>query len=282
MSRTGQIVYTGLIMAEFDGSEISRYERQIAFDQLGVAGQHRLQAARVLIVGVGGLGSWAAELLARAGAGFLRLVDNDKVDTTNLHRQAMYDESDTANRKPKVLAAAEHIKQINSTVTVEPIVTRLDKDNIDALAADVDLILDGTDNFPTRFIINDYAVKFGKPWIFAGVVGSEAQTMTILPPSTPCLRCIYDSAPPPCMDPTCRSAGVLGPAVAAIASMQAFEAIKILTGQTDQISTYLTKLDFWANTFQRIDISQACTDVNCPCCKQKLFEFLEVLFTLDI
>ncbi len=252
-----------------------RYERQMQFPQLGLAGQKKLLTSKVLIVGVGGLGSWAAELLARAGVGLLRLVDDDKVDCTNIHRQAMYDLSDAKKASPKVQSAASHIGNIDSSIQVEPIEKRLDKNNISTLAEGMNLILDGTDNFTTRYIINDYAIKRRVPWVFGGVVGAEAQTMTIVPSRTACLRCIHDTPPPPCVDPNCRIAGVLGPAVATIASIQALEAIKVLLGAFDAINPYLLKLDFWTNTIQRIELAQACKNVDCVCCKQKHFEFLD-------
>ncbi len=245
------------------------------FPPLGPAGQEKLAASEVLIIGVGGLGSWISELLARAGVGRLRLVDDDRVDFTNLHRQAMYNEDDARAKRPKVIAAAEHLKQINSETAVEPIEARLDRHNIEKFAGSACLLIDGTDNFAARFVINDFAVKTNRPWIFAGVVGAEAQIMTIVPGQTACLRCIFDAPPPPCMDPTCRSAGVLGPAVAVIASMQATEAIKILSGHADKASGYLTKMDLWENTLQRIDAAAAAKKTNCPCCRQRIFEYLE-------
>lgn len=252
-----------------------RYARQVAFAGLGPAGQRKLMQARALIVGVGGLGSWTAELLARAGVGFLRLADADTVELTNIHRQALYGQAQAARGTPKVQAAAERIRQINSNVVVEPVGQRLERGNIDSLAGDVQVVLDGTDNFPTRFLLNDYSVKYGRPWIFAGVVAAEAQTMTVLPDRRPCLRCIYEAPPPPCADPSCRTQGVLGPAVAAIAAIQAIEAIKILAGQLQAVSPYLLKMNLWDNTFQRIDALAACAEVPCPCCQQKDFEFLD-------
>jgi adenylyltransferase/sulfurtransferase len=247
----------------------------MAFPPLGLAGQRALTSGKALIVGVGGLGSWAAELLARAGVGFLRLVDNDKVDFTNIHRQGLYGEADAAARKPKALAAAERLKQVNADVAVEPVVARLDKNNIYSLTDGVGVILDGTDNFATRFLLNDYAVKFSRPWVFAGVVGAEAQTMTIVPGQTPCLRCVLEAPPPPCVDPSCQAAGVIGPAVAMIAAVQAAEAIKILIGKSDLVSPYVTKIDLWNNTVQRIDASASCRDVDCTCCKRKYFDYLD-------
>jgi len=240
---------------------------------LGLTGQRALRAGRVLIVGMGGLGTWGSELLARAGVGFLRLVDDDKVDLTNIHRQSLYDESDARNSLPKVHAAANHLRKVNREVELEGVLARIDRSNIDSLSADVDLILDGTDNFATRFLINDYAVKHGKPWIFAGVLGTEAQTMTIVPPRTGCLRCVMDAPPPPRSQENARTFGVLGTAVAAVASFQASEALKILSGRVDQISPYLVKFDLWGNTIQRIDVSEA--SPVCACCKGGDFEFLE-------
>ena len=261
-------------MTDKNADELLRYQRQMIFPPFGLAGQRSVMASRVLVVGVGGLGSWSAELLARAGVGLLRLVDADAVDLTNVHRQAMYDESDAAAGRAKVIAAARHLNGVNSSVTVEPIVARLDNGNVGSLGDRIDLIIDGTDNFATRYIINDFAVKTGKPWVFAGVVGAEAQMMPIVPGRTACLRCIHESPPPPCADPNCRSAGVLGPAVAAVAAMQAGEALKILAGHEDDVSPYLLKIDLWANTVQRIDAAAASADLECPCCKQGHFDFL--------
>ena len=263
------------MMTEGPEMALERYSRQMVFEGIGLSGQRKLQASRALVVGVGGLGSWTAELLARAGLGTLRLVDDDRVDITNLHRQGLYDQHAAAAAMPKVLAAELRIEQINSQVDVEPIEARLDKDNIAEFARDVDLILDGTDNFAARFVINDYAVKTHVPWIFAGVVGAEGQTMTIVPPRTPCLRCLFDEPPPPCVDPICRVAGVLGPAVAVIAAMQACEAVKILAGHPDEASAHLTKLDLWNNTVQRIDADDACVRADCPCCGLGHYDYLE-------
>lgn len=255
--------------------EQSRYDRQIQFAGLGIAGQRQLEKGRVLVVGVGGLGTWSAELLARAGVAFLRLVDSDRVDLTNIHRQSLYDEAHATARTPKALAAAERLAQINSSPVVEPVVMRLDTSNVAELARDVDLIIDGTDNFLTRFILNDFAVKTNLPWIFAGVVGAEAQVMPIVPGRTACLRCIIDEPPPPCVDANCRVAGVLGPAVAAIAGIQAIEAIKILAGKTDAVANHMLKLDLWAGAVHTIASGPAARRKNCPCCSKKDFEYLD-------
>lgn len=245
----------------------------MAYPPLGLPGQRRLAAASALIVGVGGLGSWTAELLARAGVGRLRLVDDDRVAPDNLHRQAMYNEADAAGGTPKAVAAQRRIAAINGTVNVEAFLCRLGRDNIASLADGMDLILDGTDNFATRFILNDYAVKHARPWVFAGVVGAEAQTMTIVPGRSACLRCVCETPPPVCIDPNCRTAGVIGPAVAAISAIEAAEALKILSGNGAAASTHLLKFDLWTHQFQQVDASAPAPA--CPCCQGRHFEYLE-------
>ena len=252
--------------------DMLRYQRQMAFGEIGLAGQRALQAASALIVGVGGLGSWVAELLARSGVGRLVIADDDKVDLTNIHRQGLYDQTDAAEGKPKVLAAAGRLAKINSTVIVETHQLRVDAGNIACLADQTDLIIDGTDNFLTRFIINDYSVKYSLPWIFAGVVASEAQLMPVIPSKTACLRCVFDAPPPPCTDPTCRETGVLGPAVATIAAMQTAEAVKIMAGRSDAVSPFLTKIDFWTNQIQRLAATRS---PDCPCCHGGHFDYLD-------
>lgn len=254
---------------------LSRYERQMVYAPLGLGGQRALAQRKALIVGVGGLGSWSCQLLARFGVGALRLVDDDRVQLNNLHRQALYTEDDAEQAAGKVQVAARRLAKFNSEVKVEPVEERLTADNVEALAEGMDVILDGTDNFAARFVINDYSVKAGVPWVFAGVVGAEAQMMPIVPGRTACLRCISETPPPPCVDPSCRTAGVLGPAVAAIASMQAMEAVKILSGNLEAVSPYLVKIDFWTNQFQRIDAAAASRTIDCPCCKQRRFEYLD-------
>ncbi len=252
---------------------VGRYDRQVVFEPLGPAGQRGLVGGRVVIVGVGGLGCATAELLARSGVGFLRLVDDDVVTVENLHRQVLFDEADAAAGLPKAIAAGRRLGRINGEVRTEAVVERLTAGNAESLCAGADLILDGTDNFATRFVINDLCVRDGVPWVFAGAVGAEAQVMTVVPGQTPCLRCVFE-APPPCQDPTCRGVGVLGPAVVSIAAMQAAEAIKILSGRREAVSPYLLKLDVWTNSLRRIRVAEACAEVDCPCCKRRDFEFL--------
>ena len=181
-------------------------------------------------------GHWAARsptCWSAPASGSLRIVDRDFVELSNLQRQTLFDEADAAAGLPKAVAAAEKLRRINSTVAVEPVVADIEPANIERFCEGVDVILDGTDNFETRFLINDAAVKLGLPWVYGGCVGAEGQTMTILPGETPCLRCLMPECPPPGSTPTCESAGILGPIVGLIASIEAVEAMKILSGNRD-------------------------------------------------
>jgi len=253
---------------------LARYSRQIVYGEFGLAGQQALAAGKAVIIGVGGLGTWLAEMLARAGVGSLRLVDDDKVDLTNIHRQGLYDESNASAGATKVQAAAERLQRLNAQVSVDPVIARVDRHNIKRIVKDADVILDGTDNFHTRYLINDVSVKTSRPWVFAGVIGCQGQTMTIVPGQTPCLRCVLDAAPAPREQENARNFGVLGPVVAAIASIQACEAIKILSGKSDRISRRLVKLDLWDNTIQTIDLAETGPSPDCTCCGRRVFEYL--------
>lgn len=254
---------------------LERYSRQMRFAALGEEGQKRISASRVTICGCGALGTVLANHLARAGVGFIRVVDRDFIETHNLQRQILFDEEDVASNLPKAEAAARKMRVINSQITVEAVVTDIDHTNIIDLVSDVDLILDGTDNFETRYLINDAAVKLGKPWIFGGVIGSEGQSMTILPGKTPCLRCVVETSPPPGMTPTCETAGVLGPAVSTIASIEAMEALKILSGKTDAMNRDLIMIDMWNWSFRQLKIAGLLGKVDCPSCKHRRFEWLD-------
>ena len=261
--------------AEPSASPLDRYSRQVRFPFLGEAGQRKLMESRVTICGCGALGTVLANHLARAGVGRIRIVDRDFIETHNLQRQILFDEQDVADNLPKAEAAARKLRQINSAIEIEPVVTDIDHTNILELVGDADLILDGTDNFETRYLINDAAVKLGKPWIFGGVIGSEGQTMTIRPGITPCIRCVIETSPPPGMTPTCETAGVLGPAVAVIASFEAVEAIKLLSGAFDALNKELIMVDLWDWTFRRLKIARLLEIADCPCCKRRDFEWLD-------
>jgi hypothetical protein len=187
----------------------------------------------------------------------------------------LFDEQDVAADLPKAEAAARKLRAVNSAVTVEPVVTDIDRTNVLELVQGADLVLDGTDNFEVRYLINDAAVKLGKPWVYGGCVGSHGQTMTILPGETPCLRCVFEAAPAPGEAGTCETAGVLGPAVGVIASFQAAEAIKVLSGHREQINRDLLYFDVWENVQRRIKVAPLLGRVDCPCCRRRRFEWLE-------
>jgi molybdopterin/thiamine biosynthesis adenylyltransferase len=254
---------------------LDRYSRQIRFPGIGEDGQKRLLDSHVTLCGCGALGTVLANVLVRAGVGHLRLIDRDFIETSNLQRQVLFDEQDVAENLPKAEAAARKLEAINSSVHIEPVVTDIDRTNILELVGDADLILDGTDNFEIRYLINDVAVKLGKPWVYGGCIGSHGQTMTILPGETPCLRCVFEAAPAPGEAGTCETAGVLSPIVNIIASFQATEALKILTGRREQVNRDLIYLDVWDNVQRRIKIAPLLGKVDCPCCGRRHFEWLD-------
>ncbi|MFO0809235.1 MAG: ThiF family adenylyltransferase [Gemmataceae bacterium] len=252
-----------------------RYSRQMRFPGVGKDGQARLLASRVTLVGCGALGTVLANALVRAGVGYLRLIDRDFIETNNLQRQILFDEDDVAANLPKAEAAARKLARINSGVTVEPVVADVNRTNIEDLVRDADLILDGSDNFEVRYVINDAAVKFNKPWVYGGCVGSHGQSMTILPGETPCLRCVFEAAPNPGEVGTCETAGVLGPIVNVVASIQAAEALKLLCGRKEAVNRELVYIDVWENVTKRIKIAGLLGKVDCPCCQRKQFEWLD-------
>jgi adenylyltransferase/sulfurtransferase len=252
-----------------DESEgLARYSRQTRFAPLGEAGQRRLLASRVLLVGCGALGTVLAETLTRAGVGHLRIVDRDFVETTNLQRQVLFDEQDVVSQLPKSVAAVEKLRRINSGITLEPIVADVDCRNIRELARDVNLILDGTDNFETRFLINDLSLETGIPWVYGGCIGSHGQFLAVLPGQTACLRCVIESPPEAGTTETCETAGILGPTVNVIASWQALLGMKILTGRTDDVPRALTVIDLWDHTFRTLDVSGLRAQGECPACQR--------------
>jgi molybdopterin/thiamine biosynthesis adenylyltransferase len=251
----------------------SRYARQMRFGGIGVEGQRKLLASRALVVGCGALGSVIANTLARAGVGKLRIVDRDFLELNNLQRQVLYDEDDVAAGLPKAIAAKNRLDKINSTIEVEAIVADVDHTNIERLLAGVDCLVDGTDNFETRFLLNDAAVKLGVPWIYGGCLGAEGQTLTIIPGQTPCLRCLMPEPPPPGTTPTCDSAGILATIISVIASLEANEALKILSGHIETVNRTWTIFDLWDNTVRQIKIDSA-KAADCPCCSRREFAWL--------
>ena len=242
-----------------------RYSRQILFAPLGAEGQKRLLASRVGIVGCGATGSALASLLARAGVGYLRIIDRDYVEASNLQRQVLFDESDAAESLPKAIAAARKIRTFNSDVSVEPHPEDLTPQNVHELLAGVDLLLDGTDNFETRYLINDFAVSQGLPWIYSAAVASYAVTMNIVPGETACLACIFPDSPRGIVE-TCDTSGILNSAVNFIASVASTEAMKLLVGSRDKLRHTLLSYDVWSNDFAEISTSKLRPD--CRACGQ--------------
>ncbi len=225
-----------------------RYSRQVLFHGLGHEGQERIIRSRVVLVGCGALGSVQASLLVRAGVGTVRIIDRDFVEESNLQRQILFDEDDVRKLLPKAIAAENKLRAVNSLVQVEGIVDDVNASTIGRLLDGFDLILDAADNFEVRYLINDYAVKTGIPWIYGACVGSYGLTFPVLPGETACLRCVFESAPPAGVSPSCDTAGVIGPIVGAVASLQAAEALKILAGRHDRINRRITTLDLWENS----------------------------------
>lgn len=252
----------------------SRYSRQILFGPIGPEGQQRLAESRVVIVGCGALGSTLAETLVRSGVGFVRICDRDFVELDNLQRQTLFDEDDVAAALPKAEAARRKLVRINSQVTVEGIVTDVNPSNIERLTDGSHLILDGTDNFETRYLINDVAVKHRRPWVYGAAVASSGLCLAVLPGVTPCLRCIFEEAPPPEETPTCETVGVLGTLVRVVASLQATEALKILMGRLDDVNRHLVSLDIWSGRFTAMHVGDAADRADCACCRHHRYEYL--------
>lgn len=250
-----------------------RYSRQILFNGIGNDGQQRLLNSRALIIGCGALGSAQAESLARAGVGRLRIADRDFVEASNLQRQTMFTEHDASERMPKAVAAANHIREINREIEVEAEIADVNYSNIERLIKDCDVVLDGTDNFATRYLINDACVKHEINWIYGAAVGSYGVTMTIQPHQTPCLRCVFEEAPPAASAPTCDTAGVIMPIISVVAAIQVAEALKLLSGHNESLHRSLMQFDVWRNEWRKINPGPPAPD--CPTCAVGNFETLE-------
>ncbi|MEZ5344519.1 MAG: ThiF family adenylyltransferase [Pyrinomonadaceae bacterium] len=251
----------------------NRYSRQILFSEIGRTGQERLSDSRVLLVGCGALGASHAEMLARAGVGFIRIVDRDFVEFSNLQRQTLYSESDANERLPKAVAAKNRLSAINSEIEIDAIIADVNNSNIESFTADVDLVVDGTDNFQIRYLINDACVKLKKPWIYGAAVSSYGTSMTIIPGETPCLRCIFEEMPAAGSSPTCDTAGVIQPIISTISSIQVSEAIKILIGKKEKLHRSIVQVDSWENDWRKIKTGDPAAD--CKTCGLHEFEFLE-------
>jgi adenylyltransferase/sulfurtransferase len=259
-----------------DGT-FSRYQRQMILPEFGVSMQASLGSGHAIIIGCGALGCVVADWLCRAGVGRLTIVDRDVVELGNLHRQVLFDEADAAGAVPKAVAAAERLARVNSAVRIEARVHDANARSIEGLLedrAENAVVVDATDNFQTRYLLNDACVKHGLALAYAGVVGTHGMVMTILPGETPCLRCVFPEPPAPGSSPTCETAGVLGPAVGVIASMQAAEAIKVLGGRRERVSPRLCWMDVWTNERREIDVGTIDRSA-CPCCAGRRFDFLE-------
>jgi molybdopterin-synthase adenylyltransferase len=253
-----------------DTAERERYSRQILFPGIGESGQQALLKSHAAIVGCGALGSFHAMALSRAGCGRITIIDRDYVESANLHRQFLFDEQDAAQALPKAAAAERQLARINSTIQVRGVVADLTASNVAGLLGDANLILDGTDNFDARYLINDFAVSRGIPWIYGAAVASYGLTMPVIPGRTACLRCVYPE-PPSGAQPTCETAGVISAVVSAVASFQVADALRILCGE--EIRARITTMDLWKGGVRQIDAPER--DPDCPTCARREFPFLE-------
>jgi molybdopterin-synthase adenylyltransferase len=252
---------------------LDRYSRQTLFSPIGKDGQKQLGDSSVAIIGCGALGTVIANNLCRAGIGSLVIADRDYIELNNLQRQILFYEEDITRRLPKAIAAAEKLQRVNSTTKIEALVEDINVDSIESLVQNVNLVLDATDNFETRYLLNDACVKYGRPWIYSAVIASYGVTMNIIPGDTPCLRCIFPEIPLPGTTPTCDTAGVLNGIVGAIASVASTEALKLLL-QSDKVSRDMFWMDVWENTSERIELPR---QPNCPTCGLHQYEFLDSL-----
>lgn len=250
-----------------------RYARQTLFAPIGKAGQETLSKASVAIIGCGALGTGLANHLCRAGVGHLVIADRDYIELNNLQRQILFDEEDIAQHLPKAVAAVNRLRRVNSETRLDALVEDINADGIEALVKEVDLVLDATDNFETRYLLNDACIKHQRPWIYSGVVASYGVTMNILPGETPCLRCVFPEMPQPGTSATCDTVGVLNGIVAAITGVAATEALKILL-KSEKISREMFWMDVWENTSERVELPR---QPECPACGQHSYEFLETL-----
>ncbi len=253
--------------------ELGRYSRQMLFERIGPSGQTCLKHASVVVVGCGALGGNLANLLVRAGVGFLRLIDRDFIEVNNLQRQPLFDEHDIAEALPKAEAAARKLHRANSAVEIEAVVADFHPANAEELCREADLILDGTDNLETRYLINDVAIARGVPWVYGACLGAEGLVLPVQPGITACLRCVWPDPPAPGSIPTCDTAGILAAAAAVVASLQATEAMKLLMGRTDELHSLLA-VDVWSGRIRHVNVQAAYDAGDCPCCRRGQHEFL--------
>ena len=254
--------------------DFSRYSRQLILKEIGREGQRRLEESRVAVIGIGALGSVSSNLLARAGVGTLILVDRDFVEMENLQRQVLFDENDLAGNLPKAVAAKARLEKINSEIKIEAVVGDLNADTVAEFLGGVDLIVDGTDNFETRFLINDYCLTHKIPWIYGGALRTEGMSYVTIPDEGPCLRCLFGQAPNAADIQTCEQVGILSPIAHVIASFQAIEAIKICAGRLDSVDHKLWKVDLWSREFKSISVDHL-RNTPCPGCLGEAFPYLQ-------
>jgi adenylyltransferase/sulfurtransferase len=253
---------------------LERYARQAAFYGIGNKGQKKLLEKAAVLVGCGALGCTSANLLVRSGIRYLKIVDRDYIEKSNLQRQSLFDEDDIRKNLPKSVAAQQKLQKINSEVQTEPVVADLNPSNIDYILGNTNIVIDGTDNFETRFLINDYCVKNGIPWIYGACIGSTGLTMNIIPSKTPCLRCILENIPPFGTTETCDTDGIIAPIASMIASIQVAEALKVLTDNLDALRKGLLKIDLWRNEIRTLHTEEIKEKIDCVACKQHQYEFL--------
>jgi molybdopterin/thiamine biosynthesis adenylyltransferase len=251
--------------ASASAADLARYIRQVSFRGLGEAGQRRLFDSCVVLVGCGATGSVLANHMVRAGVGRLRVIDRDVPELNNLPRQMLFDEADVAAGTPKALAAARRLRQINSAADLDPLVVDLIPGNVLGLLAGADLVLDASDNFATRYLLNEACIELSIPWVYTGVVASYGMSMPIIPGETACLRCVLGPEPPAGAVPTIYTEGVIGPAVVAIASISAATALRLLAG-TEPVQQWLVHIDLWEPTFDVMEVGPA--SPGCPACGQ--------------
>ncbi|MBI5795357.1 MAG: ThiF family adenylyltransferase [Planctomycetes bacterium] len=244
------------------------------FYGIGNEGQKILMEKTAVLVGCGALGCTSANLLVRSGIKCLKIVDRDFIEESNLQRQSLFDEEDINKNLPKAVAAQKKLQKVNSQIQIEAIVVDLSPSNIETILESANIVIDGTDNFESRFLINDYCVKHGIPWIYGACIGSMGLTMNIIPSKTPCLRCVLDTIPPFGTTETCDTAGIIAPIASMIASIQAAEALKILTGNYDALSKGLLKIDLWHNEIKKLHTDDIREKSDCIACKLHQYEFL--------
>lgn len=254
--------------------DADRYSRQVRFAPIGTAGQERLAAAHVALVGCGALGGVVAMALVRAGVGRIRIIDRDVPELSNLPRQVLFDEADVAAGLPKAVAAASHLRRINAACQIEPIVADITPAIASRLLGGVDVIVDGTDNFEARFLINEFACREGIPWVHGGAIGAEGRVLSVLPGRSACLRCLVPDPPAPGALPTCDTAGVIGPVALVVGAVEAAEVMKIIVGAEAPVGNRLLVCDLWDNLWRSVDLSPLAS-AGCPTCRGNDFPWLE-------